>query len=312
MSLITGLRHLFIPHASNNHRAKALHIDALLTYVLLFALFNLGMKSLNRSVPDVLGYATDIHVEQLLADTNAQRTGAGLAPLTLNSELSGAAAAKAADMFAKGYWAHNSPTGTTPWYWITNAGYQYTVAGENLAKNFSDSQSVVNAWMASPTHRANMIKPSYKDVGFAVVNGTLNGEETTLVVQMFGASPTSLAQAVPTEAAKPVEVPAEAATKVLAVVPTLAPQTGASVPLPPPSVVIGTQDVTKTPLFNIPTVSRDVVFAFLGIMMGVLLVDALIAKRKHVVRIAGHNIAHIMFLTALYILISTVGRGRLL
>jgi len=307
MSLITSLRHLFVPHQSNNHRAKALHIDALLTYVLLFALFNLGMKALHRSVPDVLGYATDIHVEQLLAGTNAQRTAAGLDPLTLNSELSAAAAAKASDMFAKNYWAHNSPTGSTPWDFIIGAGYHYTVAGENLAKNFSDSQSVVNAWMASPTHRANMIKPSYKEVGYAVVNGTLNGEETTLVVQMFGASSGSpVAAAAPTVAPKPVVIPEEAAAKVSAAEPTIVP------PQPVPGAVSGFQDVTKQPVFNIPTVSRDVVFAFLGIMMGILLVDALVARRKHVVRIAGHNIAHLLFLTAIYILISSIGRGRLL
>jgi len=313
MSLFTGLRHLFIPHTSNNHRAKALHIDALLTYVLLFAVFNLGLKTLNKSIPDVLGYATDIHVEQLLSDTNAQRTSLGLAPLTLNSELSAAAAAKAADMFAKGYWAHNSQTGTPPWYWITNAGYQYTVAGENLAKNFSDSQGVVNAWMASPTHRANMVKPSYQDVGFAVVNGTLQGEDTTLVVQMFGATTAApVAQAIPTVAPKPVVISDEAAAKVSAVEPTAAPNIGGLTPPQPMITPMPAQDVTKTPLFNIPTVSRDVVFAFLGIMMGVLLVDALVAKHKNVVRIAGHNIAHILFLMAIYIILNAVGRGRLL
>lgn len=315
MSLFTGLRHLFVPHTSNNHRAKALHIDALLTYVLLFALFNLGLKALNRSVPDVLGYATDIHVEQLLADTNAQRASLGLAPLTLNSELSAAAAAKAADMFAKNYWAHNSPTGTTPWYWITNAGYGYTVAGENLAKNFSDSQTVVNAWMASPTHRANMIKPSYQEVGFAVVNGTLQGEDTTLVVQMFGASsapPVAQTTPPPSGGPKQLVISDEAAAKVSAAEPKAAPNIGGLTPPQPVTTPIPAQHVTKTPLFNIPTVSRDVVFAFIGIMMGVLLVDALVARRKRIVRIAGHNIAHIMFLMAIYILISTIGRGRLL
>src|SRR5690242_9037034 len=109
MVFIDILRHLFIPHHTNNHRAKVLHVDALLTYVLLFAVFNLGVRILHRSVPDVLGYATDIHVEQLLSGTNAKRQEAGLGAVTLNSQLSAAAAAKAADMFAKGYWAHNSP-----------------------------------------------------------------------------------------------------------------------------------------------------------------------------------------------------------
>jgi hypothetical protein len=233
-------------------------------------------------------------VEQLLTDTNAQRKAAGLQPLTLNPELSAAAAAKASDMFAKNYWAHNSPTGATPWDFIIGSGYHYTVAGENLAKNFSDSQAVVDAWMASPSHRANIVKPTYEEIGFAVVNGTLNGEETTLVVQMFGASPGApVAAKPPAEPLRPVILPEVAAQKVSAAESTY-------------------QDVTKQPIFNIPTVSRDIVFAFMGIMMGVLLVDALVAGRKHVFRIAGHNIAHIMFLTAMFILLSGFGRGVLL
>lgn len=282
MSLVTSLAHLFIPQHTNNHRAKALHVDALLVYVLLFALFNLGIRAVHNVVPNVLGYATDINVQQLLAGTNDKRQETGLTPLTLNTTLSVAAANKAADMFAKNYWAHNSPTGTTPWDFVTGAGYRYTVSGENLAKNFSTSQAVVDAWMASPSHRANLLKSGYRDVGFAVVNGTLNGEETTLVVEMFGATPGELVAASPTPAPQPVVVPEEAA-----------------------SVMI-------QPLFNIPTVSRDLVFAFVGILMGILLVDAWVASRRHVVRIAGHNIAHILFLSALFILISGVSRGRLL
>ncbi|MCX6791822.1 MAG: CAP domain-containing protein, partial [Candidatus Gottesmanbacteria bacterium] len=182
MSLVTSLRHFFIPHQTNNHRAKALHVDMLLAYVLLFALFNLGIRAAHKVMPDILGYATDINVQQLLADTNAKRQEAGLSPVTLNNTLSVAAANKAADMFVKNYWAHNSPAGATPWDFITGAGYHYTVAGENLAKNFSTSGGVVDAWMASPSHRENLLKAGYRDVGLAVVNGTLAGEETTLVV----------------------------------------------------------------------------------------------------------------------------------
>lgn len=282
MSLVWRLRHFFIPHQTNNHRAKALHIDSLLVYVLLFALFNLGIRAVHTAAPDVLGYATDINIQQLFADTNTQRQEAGLEPLTLNQTLSKAAADKATDMFANNYWAHNSPIGRTPWDFITGAGYHYAVAGENLAKNFSDSQGVVDAWMASPSHRANLLKTNYRDVGFAVVNGTLNGEETTLVVQMFGTTPAELAETVPTPAPKSVVISQESAS------------------------------VVTQPLLNIPTVSRDVVFAFVGILIGVLLVDAWVASRRHVVRVVGHNIAHILFLCALFILISGVSRGRLL
>lgn len=304
MARINYLLHFFIPQHTNNHRAKALHVDSLLVYVLLFALFNLGIRAVHRVAPEVLGYATDINVQALLVDTNAQRAQAGLSPLTLNSTLSVAAANKAADMFAKNYWAHNSPTGSTPWDFITGAGYHYTVAGENLAKNFSNSQGVVDAWMASPSHRANVLKSSYRDVGFAVVNGTLNGEETTLVVQMFGTTPAEVAVA-PAPPPQAVVIPQEAASANVPA-PTIEPVQAQ------PSAVSGFQSVNNKPLFNIPTVSRDMVFAFVGILMGVLLVDAWVASRRHVVRVAGHNIAHIMFLSALFILISGVSRGRLL
>lgn len=151
-----------------------------------------------------------------------------------------------------------------------------------------------------------MVKPSYKEVGFAVVNGVLNGEETTLVVQMFGASAAAPVAEAPQTTPAPVIIPEEAASKVSAAEPTVAPAA------PVPSALSGYQDVTRQPVINIPTVSRNFVFAFMGILMGILLVDALVARRKHVVRIAGHNIAHIMFLVAFFIIISAIGRGSLL
>lgn len=308
MSFLGTILHLFIPRHTNNHRAKALHVDSLLVYVLLFALFNLGIRAGHRVLPDVLGYATDINVIQLLSDTNVKRQGAGLSPLTLNATLSQAAANKAADMFTKDYWAHNSPTGSTPWDFISGAGYRYTVAGENLAKNFSNSQGVVDAWMASSSHRENLLKPGYQDVGFAVVNGTLNGEETTLVVQMFGASSGApVAVSSPPPSTKPVVLPQQAAVQE-----NSAPQMTPAVAPVPPSAVSGYSGVNRQPIFNIPTVSRDIVFAFVGILMGVLLVDAYVVSRRRVVRVAGHNIAHMLFLSALYIFISGVSRGRLI
>lgn len=282
------LLHLLIPHHTNNHRARVLHLDALLFYALAFSVFQLGMQYVYRNFPDVLGYATDIHIEQLLTETNAKRTATGVPALTLNQSLSAAAAKKAEDMFAKGYWAHQSPDGKSPWDFIVNAGYKYIVAGENLAKNFSTSRAVVDAWMASSTHKDNIIKPQYRDVGFAVVNGVLNGEETTLVVQMFGSTKQSLAsvvpqvQAAPEPAQKPVEITEVASSVVL------------------------------KPLFDIPTVSRTIVIAFVGFMLGVLAVDAWIVARRRIVRVVGHNAGHILFLGSLLIAMNALLPGSVL
>lgn len=293
MNAVHTLRHLFLPHQTNNHRPKILHVDALFGYVLLLLLFNLALRTVHQSVPSVLGYATDIRVENLLAATNAEREKAGLTPLTLNSQLAAAAAAKAQDMFAKGYWAHNAPDGAVPWDFITTAGYRYTLAGENLAKNFSTSQTVVDAWMASPTHKENIVKGGYRDVGFAVVNGQLDGEETTLVVQMFGA-PQPFAGGAPAPVLTPgaVEV------------------TAAAVAASQPPVVAGS--VIRSPVFNIPTVTRDVALIFMGLLAGVLAVDALVVSRRRVIRLAGHNVGHMLFLGAVTLLSFGMSRGSLL
>lgn len=307
------LRHLFLPHHTNNHRARVLHIDALFIYVILFVLVQFSFKWLHRAYPDVLGYAADIRVDALLSDTNARRAAHGLSTLTFNSELSQAAAAKANDMFANNYWAHVGPKGETPWDFIVNAGYKYTVAGENLAKNFSTSQAVVDAWMSSPSHRDNMLKSTYRDIGFAVVNGTLNGEQTTLVVQMFGATSGELA-------AVPLVTPAPTAPLVLPTI-TATQQTPASKPIVLPEYASMTQNASpqtqflsslRQPLIDISQVSRLLVFSFIGFMLTILAIDAWMAAHHKVVRVTGHNIAHILFLTALAVTVGIAIPGSIL
>jgi len=321
MHLFRVLHHWLVPHETNNHRAKALHHDALLAYVLLLAVFNLGIRVFHGKMPDVLGYATDIRVEQLLAATNAQRAEAGLEPVKLSSTLSNAAAAKASDMFANNYWAHNSPQGKTPWDFIIGSGYTYTLAGENLAKNFQTSDGVVNAWMTSPTHKANIVKSGYRDIGFAIVNGVLNGEETTLVVQMFGATNSApVAQIPKVEAAapKPVEKLAvvQSDNEALAIVPTEPAAMNISpVPLEA-SPLLGSglafERVILTPKINIPALTSNVVYIVVGLLIGLLAVDAFVIKKKHIVRFAGHNIAHILFLITIVLSGLNLVRGSLL
>ena len=320
------LRHFFVPHSSNNHHAKALHLDSMLCYVLIFAIFNFGIRIMHREFPNVLGYATDIRVDQLLSGTNSQRQALGLAPLTYNVTLSKAAALKAQDMFAHNYWAHNSPEGKTPWTFIQQAGYAYTVAGENLAKNFSTSQGVIDAWMASPTHKDNIVKPSYRDIGFAIVNGVLGGEETTLVVQMFGAGEAIANQ----EPVKTVVTEQAAITEVSPESSRLGEQTAKAVEeqvTPPVSIipisavqptpivnVLSTMfsSVSQKPMINIPTVTRDVAFLFMGLLIGVLIIDGIVISKKKIARVTGHNLAHILFFTAFFIALSIVRRGVLL
>lgn len=141
----------------------------------------------------VLGYATDMSSYGLLTNTNEERTSRGLKALTTNSKLATAAQNKAADMAAKDYWSHVSPSGKTPWAFITEAGYSYQTAGENLAYGFATSSDTVTGWMNSSEHRANILNTSYTNIGFGIINiPNYQGEgPQTLVVAMY-ASPTAV------------------------------------------------------------------------------------------------------------------------
>ncbi len=119
--------------------------------------------------------------------TNSARGKNGLGALSTNSNLSSAAYSKANDMLEKDYFSHTSPTGTTPWDFISGAGYSYIYAGENLAIGYSDVNELFNAWMDSPTHRENILNSKFREIGVAVVSGEYQGSETIVVVQEFGA-----------------------------------------------------------------------------------------------------------------------------
>lgn len=325
------IRHLFLPHVSNNHRARLLQLDALIVYIFMLSFLQIAVKFTHRQVPQVLGYATDIYAEQLLGSTNQKRIEAGLTPLSMNDQLSQAAVSKAQDMFANNYWAHTSPNGKTPWDFITGSGYEYSVAGENLAKNFYSSQSVVDAWMASPTHKDNLLKSNYSDVGFAIVNGILNGEETTLVVQMFGSksarrmamSPPKVEAAPPAPDVQPPE-PVEA-EPVKTEIPNPVP--GSESPSDPvvkeKPVVIPESAVTHTslaqfqsihisPFIDQNRVTKSISVFFLVSLLAVFALDLYFVYKNKLYRVTGHSSAHILFFLAILLAISLSIRGSIL
>ena len=107
--------------------------------------------------------ASDITIGKVIELTNASRAGASESNLSLNEKLSRAAEAKADDMIAKNYFSHTSSGGVTPWKWIDGESYDYSYAGENLAMDFQSAEKMEDAWMKSPTHRANILNEKYKD-----------------------------------------------------------------------------------------------------------------------------------------------------
>ncbi|MBU0707646.1 CAP domain-containing protein [Patescibacteria group bacterium] len=118
--------------------------------------------------------------------TNQERINNDLLPLSLNSKLIEAANKKAQDMLTKNYFNHNSPDGHEPWDFITDADYPYIYAGENLAINYPDSLSTFKGWLNSPSHYENIVFPSFQEIGVAIHSAEINGQVTTVTVQLFG------------------------------------------------------------------------------------------------------------------------------
>ena len=190
------LRSLFVHHPSLGLKKRPHLISnlALVHYFSFLLLFLIAISITKTKAPDVLGFATHIDIDGLLLETNKARVKNGAQKVKMNNLLSSAAEKKAEDMFKYNYWSHTSPSGVQPWDFILGENYDYIYAGENLARDFSTSKGVVNAWLDSPSHRENLLNTKYVDMGLAVVNGELDGAETTLVVQMFGTPRQSLAE----------------------------------------------------------------------------------------------------------------------
>lgn len=121
----------------------------------------------------------------LVEQTNEVREDKNLIKLKTDSLLQEAAQLKANDMAEKGYFAHVTPDGKQPWYWLSAVSYPYIRAGENLAVNFVDSSQVTSAWMDSPTHRENILNGNYTHIGIATAQGKHKGKDAIYVVQFF-------------------------------------------------------------------------------------------------------------------------------
>lgn len=180
------IKKYFIPHKENDHKPHAVRGRMMLYALMVVLLVEAVFLFQNFVVAPRTNFLAAILPDVLVDLTNEERQVGGLAQLAPNPLLEEAAAGKAKDMAEKGYFAHVSPDNQSPWYWLQEAGYDFSYAGENLAVNFVDSKDVTSAWMNSPTHRANILKKEYTDIGIAAARGTYRGRETIFIVQLFG------------------------------------------------------------------------------------------------------------------------------
>ncbi|PKM63217.1 MAG: hypothetical protein CVU97_01405 [Firmicutes bacterium HGW-Firmicutes-21] len=108
--------------------------------------------------------------KQVIDLVNNIRAKNGLNRLTANWELSRVARYKSQDMHDKRYFSHTSPTYGSPFNMITAFGISYRTAGENIAKGYSTPQAVVDGWMNSSGHRANILNSAYTQIGVGYVS----------------------------------------------------------------------------------------------------------------------------------------------
>ena len=303
MRLALTLTHFFYPQESNNHKARILHnawLAILLTTVVLFQ--SLLYLASSPGVK-ILGYAANISPQEVISLTNAKRAGEGLNTLQYSEVLSQAAQEKGNDMLEHDYWAHISPSGVEPWGFFKSVGYQYKYAGENLARDFSSPNSAIEAWMASPTHRDNMLSDRYQEIGVAVVEGDLNGVDTTIIVQLFG-----------TKMASSPSVPVASARTPTAPLPKPTPSSAKMASLPSFSreAIVTGADTSGSGRVS-PLFVTKVFSMILAVMLiSALVVDGYIVTRNQVTRVAGRAFAHISFMGMVLAIILIIRAGQIL
>jgi len=183
--VIKAFKHFFIPHKHNDYKPHLFREASILT-IAIIAIVLISISAGTIVYINKTNMTATVLPAVLVDLTNNARVSNQRLALTRNTTLDQAAQLKAEDMARLGYFAHTSPQGITPWHWFDQAGYSFTYAGENLAINFSESVDVENAWLNSPSHKANILSSQFTEIGIATIDGIYQGYPTTYVVQMFG------------------------------------------------------------------------------------------------------------------------------
>jgi hypothetical protein len=191
------LRKFFVPHEGNGYHPHILHAKRAVGYGAFF----LGLKALAVAfavlLPAQAFLTPDVLVGQkqrIIELVNELRGENGLKPLAHAAKLISSADARAADMVENQYFSHQGPDGHNLTYFLNKAGYDYYVAGENLAMGFTDAQDVVAAWVKSPTHYANLVDANYSEEGLGLASGDYLGAPTVFVAEHFGLPKTAVAK----------------------------------------------------------------------------------------------------------------------
>ena len=170
---------------TTKHHSKILNIRILGFIAVIFGILKLTITLFSGQII----YASDLTLDNILSAINKERGLRNLITLNTDNRLSYAAQDKAQDMIVRHYFSHTDPEGNYIWPKIVAAGYTpYVQLGENLAIEFYNTESLVSAWMNSPTHRANILNEGFKDQGMGLDFGnTQNNQYSSAIVNTFGA-----------------------------------------------------------------------------------------------------------------------------
>ncbi len=285
--------------------------------VLLLALRIVGaVVSINFPYNVFFADITKATLENLV---NQTRQSAGLPALVENEKLNQAAMLKAENMVQNQYFNHTSPSGVTPWYWFSQAGYNYKYAGENLAVGFFESEEVYQAWLNSPTHKENIINPNYKEIGTAVLKGFGDGN-AIIVVQLFGTQKTVAVKPTETVQTTPdVSVPATTSSEPIASGIKIEPEVEVKVETVKPAVLSQTTQIVEAintasdnvqskminyVIYNYNDFLENTVYGITLVMIGVLLAIIFLSQDFNLSRQLVYRSVLIMVLLSAAILVN--------
>lgn len=143
--------------------------------------------------------SNEINTANVIALMNEYRAEKGLQPLHEDPRLTRAAEDRVRHMEELGYWSHSAPDGMSPFVWLMARDYAYSSAAENLASGFETAGVLVESWMESPGHRANIMTPEFEHCGIAIIDGTTTGPATGKSIVVLFAAPQTHAIAVVTK-----------------------------------------------------------------------------------------------------------------
>jgi len=338
MAFIQSLFHFLFPTKKNDHKAGILHSQSLI----LLSLFLIGYQVLFQVLPytglNVFGFASQISTDEVIRLTNQKRAENGLPALIYNGALADAARRKAQNMLDLDYWAHVAPDGTQPWKFFTDAGYRYKYAGENLARDFSNASSAVDAWMASQSHRDNLLSSKYREIGIGVTEGDLAGADTTLIVQFFG---TGIVDTVPSAAIASAQVntptprpptatprPTQVFEEVVAEITPTPEATTTPTPTETPSLIAlvtpggPSQELSPVSAQDQPSrvgllispfqTTKGVSVVTTTILLTVMIFDWAIVSRRKIPRVGGRTFAHLAFMGMILAILLVAKAGEIL